>query len=373
MIHTALVVDDSRTARFMLAKILQRLGVVTATANSAEEALEYLAGHVPDAIFIDHVMPGIDGLHATQKIKADPRFAAVPIVIFTAKEGDEYIAQAKAHGAYSVLTKPPSDEFVQGLLDELAIVAVAAPPPVLEEQPTPAEVAAAPGLAEDEVERVARQVVDEAFGSHIEVRLAELIDERISTLREEVREQHEANVTRLSDLSGQARDAFNHDSATADHAKRIDALLEATVARVNTLQEEHDTAAQATAVAGERLEQVAADVTGITTRLDDAESLATRVDAFEQKQTDLAGRTAKLIEQTVEKTSRRYAQGVANFIRKDAAKVTEKLVEKHVARLRDELIAAQADAGRKSAPLLPTLLAVAALAAAAVALFLTLL
>ena len=372
MIHTALVVDDSRTARFMLAKILQRLGVVTATANSAEEALDYLAGQVPDAIFIDHVMPGIDGLHATRQIKGDPRFENVPIVIFTAKEGDEYIAQAKAHGAYSVLTKPPTDDFVQELLDELAAYTATTVATELEAQPTTNEVAAAPGLAEDEVERVARRVVDDAFGAPLEARLKALVDARIAALHEELEAQHGSDVARFDDLAAQAREAFDRDGIARSHAERNDALLEATVGRVEALQSAIDRTGQVVADHGEKVEALAADAAGLGERVDGVAALGPRIDDLDTHRADMAERTDKLVEEYVERSSRRYAKAVAIHVRKDAATVANKLVEKHVAALRDDLIQAQVDAGRKSVPLLPTLLAVTALAAAAVALFLTL-
>jgi CheY-like chemotaxis protein len=372
MIHNALVVDDSRTARFMLAKILQRLGVVTATANSAEEALDYLAGEVPDAIFIDHVMPGIDGLHATQQIKSDPRFDNVPIVIFTAKEGDAYIAQAKAHGAYSVLTKPPSDDFVQELLDELAVVVATTTSPDLEEQPTPAEVAAAPGLAEEEVERLARRAVDDAFADTFEAKLTELVDTRIETLRAELATRHDDDSNRFDELAAQAREAFDRDGVAKGHAELNDALLEATVGRVDALQAAIDRAGQVAAENGEKTEALAVDVAGLAEQTDLAAALAPRVDDLDAHRVDMAERTDKLVEEYVERSSRRYAKAVAIHVRKDAATLANKLVEKHVTALRDDLVQAQVDAGRKAVPMLPTLLAVVALAAAAAALFLAL-
>lgn len=372
MIHNALVVDDSRTARFMLAKILQRLGVVTATANSAEEALDYLAGQVPDAIFIDHVMPGIDGLHATRQIKGDPRFDNVPIVIFTAKEGDEYIAQAKAHGAYSVLTKPPTDDFVQELLDELAEFTASSSAPELEEQPTPAEITAVTGLAEDDIQRVARQVVDDAFGAPLEARLEALVDARIAALRGELDTQRDSDADRFDQLAAQAREAFDREGAAKGHAERNDALLEATVGRVEALQSTIDRAGQVVAEHGEKVGGLAADVTGLGERVDGVAALGPRVDDLDAHRADMIDRTDKLVEAYVERSSRRYAKAVAIHVRKDAATLANKLVEKHVAALRDDLVQAQTDAGRKSIPLLPTLLAVIALTAAAVALFLAL-
>jgi CheY-like chemotaxis protein len=457
MIHNALVVDDSRTARFMLGKILQRLGVATATANSAEEALTYLQDHVPDAIFIDHVMPGIDGLRATRQIKRDPRFADVPIVIFTAKEGDEYIAQARSFGAYSVLTKPPTDEFVRSLLDELALDAAMSgdsgvdaddDAPALVDQPAPGT--AAPGLSEDAVARIARQAVDEALGERLEAALDALVEQRVEALRgtlqshddgdgerldelaaqareafdrdgasaadvarldarlEEVtgrlealrgalQSQDEGDGERLDELAAQAREAFARDGASAADVARLDARLEEVAGRLEAMQQQLDGSGQAAADGREQvatladelarlgarvdgladleprlaaLDPVADRVAGLDARIAGLEPLAARVDDLDRHRADLAERTVKLVEAYVERSSKRYANAVTTYVRKDAATVAGKLVEKHVARLRDDLVEAQAEAGRRSVPLLPTLLAGVALVAAAAALLL---
>ncbi len=362
MIHTALVVDDSRTARFMLGKILQRLGVVTATANSAEEALEYLSGHVPDAIFIDHVMPGIDGLHATQQIKADPRFLDVPIVIFTAKEGDEYIARAKAHGAHSVLTKPPTDEYVQGLLDVLGREVEMATRP-LEAQPEPGS-APPPAVAEEAVERIARQAVDDAFGDRLEARLGELVDARVAMLRNEMRMQHDVETGRLDDLSDQAREAFSRDDRTREAGARAEALAEASMGRVDALQAAVDSAGHRVARDGEQLEALGRQLAEQGQRIDDIATLGTRLDEVERQNADLAERTDKLVETYVERASKRYAKAVATYVQKDAARLADAMAEKHVQALRDELVQAQVEAGQKSVPLVPTVLATVALIAA---------
>ena len=360
MIHTALVVDDSRTARFMLAKILQRLGVVTATANSAEEALAYLADHVPDAIFIDHVMPGIDGLHATRMIKADARFVHVPIVIFTAKEGDDYIAQAQAHGAHSVLTKPPTDEYVQGLLDILGREVERARGAALEAQPEPGT-APVPAVAEDEVERIARRVVDDAFGGVLEARLGALVDARIAALQEELRTRQELEVGRLDELAAQAREAFSRDGSARQHGERAEALAEAAGGRVDALQAAVDRTGHRVAEFGEEFERMDQALADFGRQVG---ALGPRVDEMEKQRSDLAERTGQLVEAHVERASKRYAKAVANYVQKDATRLADELAAKHVAALRDELVQAQVEAGHRSVPLLPTVLAAVALLAA---------
>jgi len=101
----ALVVDDSRMARYVLSKMLKEQGINVDTVESAEEALGYLCNTLPDMIFMDHTMPGMDGFQAIRAIKNDPKTATVPIMMYTSKEGDVYMNQARALGAVDVLPK----------------------------------------------------------------------------------------------------------------------------------------------------------------------------------------------------------------------------------------------------------------------------
>jgi len=101
----ALVVDDSRSARVVLSRMLERYGILVDSAESAEAALDYLKDRRPDVIFMDHLMPGMDGLQAVREIKAQPDLAAIPIMMYTSQEGEIYGNQARASGAVGVLPK----------------------------------------------------------------------------------------------------------------------------------------------------------------------------------------------------------------------------------------------------------------------------
>lgn len=101
----ALVVDDSRSARVVLSRMLERYGILVDSAESAEAALEYLKGQRPDVIFMDHLMPGMDGLQAVREIKANPGLADIPIMMYTSQEGEIYSGKARASGAVGVLPK----------------------------------------------------------------------------------------------------------------------------------------------------------------------------------------------------------------------------------------------------------------------------
>ncbi len=101
----ALIVDDSKSARVVLSRMLEQHNLEVDSVESAEQALEYLGHHRPDVIFMDHLMPGMDGFQAVQAIKNNPRTATIPIMMYTSQEGELYVGQARALGASGVLPK----------------------------------------------------------------------------------------------------------------------------------------------------------------------------------------------------------------------------------------------------------------------------
>jgi CheY-like chemotaxis protein/uncharacterized coiled-coil protein SlyX len=101
----ALIVDDSTTAQYRLKKMLRAYDLQIDAVDSGEAALLHLASHVPDVIFMDHLMPGMDGFRALQIIKSHPETAMVPVIMYTSKSGDVYTGQARALGALDVISK----------------------------------------------------------------------------------------------------------------------------------------------------------------------------------------------------------------------------------------------------------------------------
>jgi CheY-like chemotaxis protein len=165
-----LVVDDSKSARVILSRMLEKYDIEVDMAEAAENAIEYLRHNRPDAIFMDHLMPGMDGLQAVQAIKSNPQTAMIPIMMYTSQEGELYVGQARALGAMGVLPKQVRPVDVSKVLYELHLLpdrrdfAEAALVPVeieagapIEKKPTPA---AGPGV--DWGKRVEAAVKDQA-------------------------------------------------------------------------------------------------------------------------------------------------------------------------------------------------------------------
>jgi CheY-like chemotaxis protein len=118
----ALIVDDSKSARVFLARALEKYDIDVDAADSAEAAIAYLSSNRPDVIFMDHLMPGMDGLQAVQAIKNNPRTATIPIMMYTSQEGELYLGQARALGAVGVLPKQIKPTDVSKVLFELHLV-----------------------------------------------------------------------------------------------------------------------------------------------------------------------------------------------------------------------------------------------------------
>jgi len=129
-IKSALVVDDSKSARFVLQRMLEELNLEVDTVESAVDALDYLTHSHVDVIFMDHMMPGMDGFEAVKRIKENPQTAIIPIMMYTSKCGDLYLSQARALGAIGIISKTIApvdlrDSLLKlGLIDEVSLMPV---------------------------------------------------------------------------------------------------------------------------------------------------------------------------------------------------------------------------------------------------------
>ena len=119
-IKNVLLVDDSKVARFALSKLLEGYKVNVNMVGSAEEALDFLHQHPhPDVLFMDHLMPGMNGVEAAKAIKSDSTTANIPIVMCTSKKSREFKDAAKKFGIYNIITKPPQIEDLNSILVQL--------------------------------------------------------------------------------------------------------------------------------------------------------------------------------------------------------------------------------------------------------------
>jgi CheY-like chemotaxis protein len=123
MAISALVVDDSRVALVALSRMLRAYGFHVDNAESGPETLDYLRANVPPGvIFLDHMMPGMDGFETLAVLKRDPSTTMIPVVMYTSQEGDAYMGQARVLGAAAVLHKPINPLELSNILAQLRLV-----------------------------------------------------------------------------------------------------------------------------------------------------------------------------------------------------------------------------------------------------------
>ena len=109
-----LVVDDDPTFRTLLQVLLEENGHIGEMAENGREALARLAQTDYDAVLLDYMMPGADGLTVLQYIRE--RHPSMPIVMITGHTSSELAAQVLAAGARACLFKPfDCQEFEQVL------------------------------------------------------------------------------------------------------------------------------------------------------------------------------------------------------------------------------------------------------------------
>ena len=117
----ALVVDDSATSRLMLTKILTKMDIHCEQSNSGEDALSQLSWYHPDFIFLDHLMPGMDGFETLKKIKKNPDTRHIPVIMYTSQHAHKYYEEAHALGAAGVISKQIDRDKLYLLLNRICL------------------------------------------------------------------------------------------------------------------------------------------------------------------------------------------------------------------------------------------------------------
>lgn len=103
----ALVVEDDAGIRYLLRFILEQQGWTVQEAVDGPQALEAIArGHVADAVLLDIMLPGIDGLALLERLRQSGRWDGVPVMMLTAKGDEASVKRALAAGAADYLGKP---------------------------------------------------------------------------------------------------------------------------------------------------------------------------------------------------------------------------------------------------------------------------
>lgn len=101
-----LVADDEKGALTLISIMLERSGFSVIQAGDAYSALEILRSQRPALFVLDVMMPGMDGIELTGRIRQLPEHHLTPIIILSARSDPESVEQGRAAGANSYLSKP---------------------------------------------------------------------------------------------------------------------------------------------------------------------------------------------------------------------------------------------------------------------------
>jgi len=104
-----LIIDDSPTEVHVMQRALQGHGFETLAAGDGEQGIELAREHRPDVIFMDVVMPGMNGFQATRRLARDPATAGIPVVMITTKGEATDRIWGMRQGAVDYLVKPVGD------------------------------------------------------------------------------------------------------------------------------------------------------------------------------------------------------------------------------------------------------------------------
>ncbi|WP_092996815.1 response regulator [Thiohalomonas denitrificans] len=113
-----MVIDDSKTIRRTAESLLKKEGCTVFTANDGFEALAKIADHEPDIIFVDIMMPRLDGYQTCALIKHNKKFSKVPVIMLSSKDGLFDRARGRIVGSEQYLTKPFTREELLGAIKE---------------------------------------------------------------------------------------------------------------------------------------------------------------------------------------------------------------------------------------------------------------
>jgi twitching motility two-component system response regulator PilG len=116
-----LVVDDSKTIRRTAETLLSKEGCQVVTAIDGFDALSKIADHQPDLIFVDIMMPRLDGYETCSLIKHNKMFKDTPVIMLSSKDGLFDRARGRIVGSEQYLTKPfTKDELLGAVTNQVA-------------------------------------------------------------------------------------------------------------------------------------------------------------------------------------------------------------------------------------------------------------
>jgi twitching motility two-component system response regulator PilG len=122
-----MVIDDSNTIRRSAEIFLNQAGCEVILAQDGFDALSKITDHEPDVVFVDIMMPRLDGYQTCSLIKKNPRFKTTPVIMLSSKDGLFDRARGRMVGSDQYLTKPFTKD---SLLQTVAMFVTPAAPEI---------------------------------------------------------------------------------------------------------------------------------------------------------------------------------------------------------------------------------------------------
>ena len=116
-----MIIDDSNTIRKSAEMFLRSSGYEVILAEDGFEAMSKIVDNQPDIIFIDIVMPRLDGYQACMLIKKNPIYQSIPVIMLSSKDGLFDKARGRMVGSNDYLTKPFTTEGLLSIIRKYAI------------------------------------------------------------------------------------------------------------------------------------------------------------------------------------------------------------------------------------------------------------
>jgi CheY-like chemotaxis protein len=118
---TALVIDDNRQTADSLSRMLNLFDIDAHTAYGSRTALLYLKEEIPDVIFLDLKLPGVDGFEILAYIRRLPRMEDTSVIVVTSDDQPETAEKAIQSGAIEVIIKPVSMDVLESALRKVGL------------------------------------------------------------------------------------------------------------------------------------------------------------------------------------------------------------------------------------------------------------
>lgn len=115
-----MIIDDSKTIRRTAETLLTKAGFDVITATDGFEALSVIADNKPDIIFVDIMMPRLDGYQTCALIKNNKEFKKTPVIMLSSKDSLFDRARGRVVGSDQYLTKPFTKDELLGAIKEFA-------------------------------------------------------------------------------------------------------------------------------------------------------------------------------------------------------------------------------------------------------------